>query len=79
MAYYPCVGGSVNACFYFGSSTAAAYTSSTVGLYYAKIALVDATGTVTVVTGTQGQWAQIFGVGTPSFPLLQSGHPAQMP
>ena len=72
LAYYPCVGAT---CYNFGSN----YTSTTVGLYGAKFPLVDSTGTVTVLTSTQGQWAQIFGIGTPSFPLLQAGKPAQMP
>jgi len=67
LVYYPC----------YGNNCAAPYASGT-GIYGAHQAVTDGTGTITVMSTSSG-FAQFFGIGTPSFPLLQAGHPAQMP
>jgi len=67
-AYYPCIAATCSTI--YGSGT---------NLFAGKQAFVDSTGTVIVFTTTNGNWGQVFGIGTPDFPLAQAGHPAQMP
>jgi hypothetical protein len=69
LAYTPCVAS--------GTSNCAPYTT-TLGLNNVYYSTIDSTGAVWA--GSQsGSLMQIFGVGAPSFPLLQSGHPGVMP
>jgi len=68
LAFYPCVG-----------ATCYAKYASGQGLYGGKEVFIDSTGTVWEESPSTIQFAQIFGIGTPTYPLLQSGHPGQMP
>jgi hypothetical protein len=68
LAFYPCVG-----------TTCSTVYASGQNLFAGKQAFVDSSGDVVVFTTTNGNWAQVFGIGTPSFPLAQTGHPGQMP
>ena len=90
LGFYPCVG---STCYnsYPGTSTYTTQTSVSAeplaGLYGSKEVYIDSTGTVwdmctnsAATSGTDaGNIAQIFGVAAPTFPLLQAGHPGQMP
>jgi hypothetical protein len=68
LTFYPCVG-----------TTCSTVYASGQNLFAGKQAFVDSSGDVVVFTTTNGNWAQVFGIGTPSFPLAQTGHPGQMP
>jgi hypothetical protein len=81
LSFVPCVGSS---CVLVNATGQTSATAAIGGLYGSREVYADSTGALWVMgtsvgTGVGGNITQIFGVAAPSFPLLQAGHPAQMP
>jgi len=81
LSFQPCIG---SYCVLLPATGQTSGTASHGGLYGSREAYADSTGALWVMgtsvgTNVGGNITQIFGVAAPSYPLLQAGHPAQMP
>jgi hypothetical protein len=82
LSFVPCVGSYCT--LVYSNAVTPTLSNGYNGLYGSREVYADSTGALWVMgasafSGIGANITQIFGVAAPSFPLLQAGHPAQMP